>query len=192
MFVSGSEWEDMGIMKFNRVGDNYVLDMEWFQDMVRRQYNIIELPVEFQNGIKLTNEERIKKELDNRVEVYDNFIDKFKTFLFMTRIQEDVSYISNLESISSNTREVLNRSNPFADVAIEDNSYFYPDKDGFKVLSFKTGYHVFLEAIEEGTVCNLTPSFSVEKSDNYNTQASILFDKDLIEPIDDLEDVIYV
>lgn len=66
---------------------------------------------------------------------------------------------------SANTRLVLHRDNPFADVSIETQQFLYPDDTGqFQTLSFKTGHTLSKQERDDKEFLVLQPGFKVSRS----------------------------
>lgn len=77
-------------------------------------------------------------------------------------------YSSEFEEIEphfeqTSTRTVLNKRNPFADVEIKDQSFLYPSKKGYEVLSFTTNKHFIHKETDEGSLYAVVPGFKVSR-----------------------------
>ena len=72
---------------------------------------------------------------------------------------------NNSQKSSANTRLVLHRDNPFADVSIETQQFLYPDDTGqFQTLSFKTGHTLSKQERDDKEFLVLQPGFKVSRS----------------------------
>lgn len=72
---------------------------------------------------------------------------------------------TNFQKSSANTRLVLHRDNPFADVSIETQQFLYPDDTGqFQTLSFKTGHTLSKQERDDKEFLVLQPGFKVSRS----------------------------
>lgn len=72
---------------------------------------------------------------------------------------------NNFQKSSANTRLVLHRDNPFADVSIETQQFLYPDDTGqFQTLSFKTGHTLSKQERDDKEFLVLQPGFKVSRS----------------------------
>ena len=73
--------------------------------------------------------------------------------------------LNNSEKSPANTRLVLHRDNPFADVSIETQQFLYPDDTGqFQTLSFKTGHTLSKQERDDKEFLVLQPGFKVSRS----------------------------
>lgn len=77
---------------------------------------------------------------------------------FSTNLEEPL-----LSRASQTKRTVLNKRNPFADVAIQDQSFLYPSKNGYETLSFTTNRHFIHKETEDGDIYAVVPGFKVSK-----------------------------
>lgn len=95
-------------------------------------------------------------------------------------------------STAGRKRHVLNRNNPFADVAIASNSYMHPTHNGFKVLEFRTGHTLSLVE-DDLTYIRMAPSFGVNLSDDLKASNGIRLDETLVRELASSdEDVVYI
>ena len=85
------------------------------------------------------------------------------------------------------SRKVLNKHNPFADITIQNQQFLFADDDGFKTLSFTTGYTMTKIAGEDNdAIIALQPGFKISKStdrQSLNQKSDIAMDDTLTTPV---------
>lgn len=88
---------------------------------------------------------------------------------------------------------VLNKANPFADVTITNQDFLYYD-NGFKQLSFSTGYEIDTMEYNEEIISIMKPSFTIKKQDEVKKpEPNINFDKVTFEVTDKTEiDIVHL
>lgn len=73
-------------------------------------------------------------------------------------------------------RTVLNKHNAFAEVAIENQTFCYPDESGYQTLSFETNHHFTRKELNSSVVYGLVPGFKVTKNNQKQNAATLVAD----------------
>lgn len=81
---------------------------------------------------------------------------------------------STFKTQTKGERVVLNKRNPFANVAIQDQAFLYPGRKGYEVLSFTTNRHFIKKETDEGDYYAIVPGFKVAKQHNRNKVDAIV------------------
>lgn len=84
---------------------------------------------------------------------------------FSSSIATDVD---TFQSQNKGDRVVLNKRNPFADVAIQDQAFLYPGRKEYEVLSFTTNRHFIKKETGDGDYYAIVPGFKVAKQHSRN------------------------
>lgn len=114
-------------------------------------------------ALRLTRQEVEAVITDNQpIPSYEEWKENFQLYCL------NQLYSSELRAIESNfeqepPRTILNKRNPFADVAIKDQSFLYPSKKGYEVLSFTTNKHFIHKETDEGSLYAVIPGFKVSR-----------------------------
>lgn len=108
---------------------------------------------------------------------------------------EKVFYTVQYSELSDGTKQVLNRNNPFADVTIKSQQFFYKAADGAtETLFFNTNNIV--EKMEKNgrDMLTMRPGFTVTKEHGVvqRPMQKVTFSNSLTEPIVGDEDHIYI
>lgn len=108
---------------------------------------------------------------------------------------EEYFYRVSFASSKDDTKQVLNRNNPFADVTIKSQQFFYKTSDGdTETLFFNTNNVVEKVDRQERVMLTMHPGFSVTKEHGAakTPMQKVTFASSLTEPIAGDEDHIYI
>ena len=105
------------------------------------------------------------------IPTYEEWKKEFEIYCLNQRFESELNEVMEQRNTKT-TRTVLNKRNPFADVAIQNQSFLYPSKKGYEVLSFTTNKHFIHKETEDGDLYAVVPGFKVSKQksrENVNT-----------------------
>lgn len=124
--------------------------------------------------------------IDMPAEDFDNITDY---------VDESYYYSISQGQTSSETKQVLNRNNPFADITIKSQQFFYKSSEGTTETLFFTTNNI-IEKVDKGdeNMLVMRPSFSVIKEHGVAKQPmmKVTFSNSMTEPIVADKDHIYI
>ena len=110
-------------------------------------------------------------------------------------VNEDFFYTIRKEESSGTTKQILNRSNPFADVTIKSQQFFYKTAEGeTETLFFNTNNIVEKVDKNDSVMLTMRPGFSVTKEHGVvqRPMQKVTFSNSMTEPVVGDEDHIYI
>lgn len=118
-----------------------------------------------------------------------------KTISGNTHWTEDVLYAVKSQQKSNDWKHVLNRSNPFADVTIKSQQFFYKAGDGSTETLFFNTNNIVEKVDKNGRdMLTMRPGFSVTKEHGVaqKPMQKVTFANSITEPVVGDEDHIYI
>lgn len=176
-------------------GEFFERTIELLKEIIISEDDYIGWKIHRKNAGGVLKYHKIMKDLSMNLIIQvmkDYDVDKVKNFDHKT---ESDWYHTKSDSSSDVTKYVLNRQNPFADVSIKSQQFFYKTADGgTETLFFNTNNIV--EKIEKNgkNMFTMRPGFSVTKEHGVvqKPMQKITFSNSITEPIVSNENHIYV
>lgn len=156
-------------------------DFEEYTDSKVKNKSIIEY-FSLLDSLSLTIMSCCQRQYDEKYNNIDDLTDKFKVNLRHISVELDKNNKNSDMKTLDTDNIILNKHNPFSDIVIKNQSYYYPDNNGYyKQLSFKTGYKLTKMEDNDKQEITLVPDFSIEKNNikNASQTSKIIFDDTL-------------
>lgn len=188
MIFLNIDWMKHSKLKFKTFEDGYILDIEWLEEHLNEQgISWDDVPDVLKTPIVLTEAQAFDAITSDRHAQLNAYKKQLKHLYvkYAYRYRHRDAHTSNQDTVSvrSRLRTVLNRRNPFSDVAISARQFFHPGKHHYDVIGFRTGHTVSYTENDGESVYTLRPSFSVYKSQKPQTITPIVFDDSISRPM---------
>lgn len=193
------------LKKFDKIplidnGDIFTPDKEaidnYFEILQENNYRNWENIKKTLLELEFTREEVERKITDNiPIDRYEQWRKEFDLYALNQCYSSEMDESARDDSANKTPRIVLNKRNPFADVAIEDQAFLYPTKKGFDVLAFTTNRHFIRRETEDGDFYAVIPGFKVARQRSRERINAIVASDSVSTPLPEQKDnkrIVYI